>query len=66
MALIGTNLGNEYTTGNCVNLNYSNGQILGGVVTGGTVRGPAGVDELICFADPGREVLLGFTAKFGG
>lgn len=65
LSLIGINLGNELTTGNCINLNYANGQILGGVITGDTMRGPAGIDELICFVDPGTEVLLRLTVRLG-
>lgn len=65
VSLIGLNLGNELTTGNCINLNYANGQILGGVITGATIRGPAGIDELMCFVDSGREVLLRLTVRMG-
>lgn len=63
VALIGKNLTDRLTVGNCVNFNAANGQILGGQVTGGTTRGPAGVDEVGCFADRGREVWVRLTYR---
>lgn len=63
LALIGKNLNNKLTAGNCVNLNHANGQILGGEVTGGTGRGPAGVDEVTCFVDRGRELWIRATFR---
>ena len=62
-SVIGKNLNDALTTGNCVNLNAANGQVLGGQITGGTGRGPAGVDELTCFIDRGREVWIRLTLK---
>ena len=38
-------------------------RVLGGVVTGGTVRGPAGVDELVCYMDRGRELWVRLTFR---
>jgi iron complex outermembrane recepter protein len=63
VALIGKNLNDALTTGTCTNLNHSNGQILGGQVTGGTATGPAGIDEVTCFVDRGRELWLRFTVR---
>ena len=61
VALVGKNIGNKLTTGNCATVNGENGGVLGGQVTGGTGRGPAGVDELTCYVDSGREVWLRLT-----
>ena len=63
IALIGKNLNNALTTGNCTNANVQNGQILGGQINGGTTSGPAGPDTLLCFIDRGREVWLRLTLK---
>lgn len=63
LALIGKNLGDKLTTGNCANQNAQGGNVLGGVVTGGTGRGPAGVNEIACFVDRGREVWLRLTLR---
>jgi iron complex outermembrane receptor protein len=63
VALLGKNINNKIIAGFCSNSNYANGAIFGGQVTGGTVRGPAGIDEMGCFSDPGRAVWLKFTVK---
>jgi iron complex outermembrane receptor protein len=62
-ALIGKNLGDVLTTSSCLNFNAQNGAVLGGEVTGGTTRGPAGVDEVSCYMDRGREVWLRLTLR---
>jgi iron complex outermembrane receptor protein len=62
-ALIGKNLGGALTTGNCFNQNSQNGLVFGGQITGGTGRGLAGVDEIACFIDRGREVWLRLTLR---
>jgi iron complex outermembrane receptor protein len=63
LALIGKNITDKITGGSCSNANYENGSILLGQVTGGTTRGPAGVDEVGCRADRGREVWVRLTLK---
>ena len=63
LALIGKNLTDRLTSGGCVNFNAQNGVSLGGIVTGGTTRGPAGVDEVGCYMDRGREVWLRLTLR---
>lgn len=63
VALIGNNLGNELVSGNCVNANFQNGVVLGGQITGGVTSGAAGVDELGCNVEPGREVWIRLTVK---
>jgi iron complex outermembrane receptor protein len=63
LSLIGKNLNNALTSGNCVNLNAANGQILGGQNTGTNTRGPAGVDEVTCFVDRGRELWVRATFR---
>lgn len=65
IAAIGKNLTNELTTGNCTPSNAAAGSVFGGQNTGGTTRGPSGVDELACFMDRGRELWLRLTYNFG-
>jgi iron complex outermembrane receptor protein len=62
VALIGKNLTNELTSGLCQATNAQN-SILGGYVTGGTTRGPAGVDEVACYMDRGRELWVRLTLR---
>jgi iron complex outermembrane receptor protein len=62
LALIGKNIGNEITSGNCANANNQNG-LLGGQITGTTASGPAGIDEIDCFMDRGREVWVRITLR---
>ena len=63
LALIGNNLGDKLVTGNCVNANLAAGVLFGGQNTGGTTAGPAGVDEVQCNVEPGREVWLRLTVR---
>lgn len=61
--VIGKNLTDKLTSSGCVNSNVQGGVVFGGEVTGGTTRGPAGVDELACYMDRGREVWLRITLR---
>lgn len=61
-ALIGKNIFDRLTSHNCTAANIQT-SIFGGQVTGGTTRGPAGIDELACFMDRGAEVWLRLTVK---
>jgi iron complex outermembrane receptor protein len=63
LALIGSNLGNKITTGQCFNSNTQNGVVFGGQTAGGATSGPAGGDEAVCLADRGREVRIRLTVK---
>jgi len=63
VALIGKNINNKIIAPVAINGNNANGIIFGGQVTGGTVSGPAGVDQLTGFADPGREIWLRLVFK---
>jgi iron complex outermembrane receptor protein len=63
VALIGNNLTNKYTAGNCTSFGAQTGQTLLAPTTGGTTRNAAGVDELACIADPGRQVFLRLTLR---
>lgn len=64
IALIGKNVGNRITSSSCVTSNYAAGVVIPNTqVTGGTGRGIAGVDEVGCFADRGREILLRLTVR---
>lgn len=65
LALIGNNLADKLVSGNCVNANLAAGVILGGQNTGGTTPGVAGVDEVQCNVEPGREVWLRLTVQLG-
>jgi iron complex outermembrane receptor protein len=56
-AFIGKNLGGKLTVADCANFSAED-QGFGGQITGGVGRGPAGVDELACWVDRGREVWL--------
>jgi iron complex outermembrane receptor protein len=62
VALIGKNVTEKLTTSNCNNSNYAGG-LLGGQVTGGTIVGPAGIDQVACYMDPGRELWLRLTIR---
>jgi iron complex outermembrane receptor protein len=62
-AIIGKNLTDKITTHSCSPANIANGAVLGGQITGSTTRGPAGVDELLCFMDRGRETWLRVTFR---
>jgi hypothetical protein len=62
VALIGKNLNNALTSGNCTNANVQ-GDLLPDEITGTNLRGPAGVDEIGCWMDRGREVWLRVTFK---
>jgi iron complex outermembrane receptor protein len=66
VAVIANNITDKITTGSCTNLNYANGQILGGQLTGSTARGPAGIDEMTCVARRGRELWVRLTFKTFG
>ena len=63
LALIGKDLNNRITTGNCQPANFANGVVLGGQVTGGTTSGPAGLSETECWVDGGRQVWLRLTVR---
>ena len=63
IALIGRNLTNRISTGQCFNSNTQNGVIFGGQVAGAVNPGPAGGDEAVCLADRGREVWVRFTMR---
>jgi iron complex outermembrane receptor protein len=62
-ALIGKNVTDRYTATTCSPINVANGTVLGGAITGGTTRGPSGIDELTCFADRGREIWVRLTLR---
>jgi iron complex outermembrane receptor protein len=60
-ALIGKNITDKLTAGNCTISNFQ-GEIFG-TIEGGTTRGPAGVGETGCFVDRGREVWFRVTFR---
>jgi iron complex outermembrane receptor protein len=61
LAVIGKDLNNKLTVGNCAASNNANAGVFGGEITGGTAVGPAGIDQVGCYVDPGREVWLRLT-----
>jgi iron complex outermembrane receptor protein len=63
VALIGNNLTNKFTAGNCTQFSAATGQVLLAPLSGGTARNAAGVDELACIVDPGRQVWLRLTLR---
>ena len=62
VAVIGKDLNDKLTSGNCVASPLQGGAIFA-TPRGGTTRGPAGIDPASCFADPGRQVWLRVTAR---
>ncbi|CAN7630895.1 TonB-dependent receptor [Phenylobacterium sp. LjRoot219] len=62
LALVGKNITDKLTSGNCSPSNYAGG-IIGGQVTGGTGAGIAGIDEVACYTDVGRSVWLRLTVR---
>jgi iron complex outermembrane receptor protein len=63
LALIGKNLGDKLTRGGCANYSAQAPVLFPSQITGSTGRGPAGVDEVSCAIDPGREVWLRLTLR---
>jgi iron complex outermembrane receptor protein len=63
LAFIGKNLNNALTAGLCSNSNLQGGLLPRTQLTGTTGRGPAGIDEVGCWMDRGREVWLRLTLK---
>ena len=63
MSLIGNNIFNKFTTGNCTNFSGATGQIFLSPLTGLDKRNAAGVDETACIPDRGREVFLRLTLR---
>ncbi len=61
-ALIGKNINNEITTGQCSLSNIQTGN-LGGLATGSPTnqRGLGGIEEMVCQPDRPREIWLRFT-----
>jgi iron complex outermembrane receptor protein len=63
VALIGNNVNDKITAGQCYNEPLPGGVVLGGTVAGGTTRGPGGGDYPNCEAERGREVWLRFVVR---
>jgi len=70
-ALIGKNVFNKISRGSCSNANYALGSVYNSSIfgtnvaqiTGGTVRGIGGVDEVGCRTDRGRELWVRLTLR---
>jgi iron complex outermembrane receptor protein len=63
LALIVKNLNDEVIFGQCSIANFVNGALFGGQITGTNGRGPAGVSDIGCFTEPGREIWLRLTVR---
>jgi len=63
VALIGKNLTDKVTATTCTSSNIAAGSVLGGQFTGGVSRGPAGIDEVGCYGDRGRELWVRLTLR---
>lgn len=61
-SVIGDDVTNRIIASVCSNGNYG-GEIIGGQITGGTGVGPAGIDGVSCFVDPGRETWIRVTFR---
>ncbi|TGD74553.1 hypothetical protein E4634_04925 [Mangrovimicrobium sediminis] len=65
ISLIGKNLTDEITAGNCTNFNGVYSNLPGSIVTGSPdgVQGFGGKDELACITDRGRELWVKFVYR---
>lgn len=63
LSAIAKNVTDKLTTGVCSNSNYQAGALFGGQIQGGTTSGPAGIDGVGCFFDPGTELWLRLTVR---
>jgi iron complex outermembrane recepter protein len=63
VSLVGKNLNDALTTGNCANANVRGSLLPGSEITGTNLVGPAGTDDIVCWMDRGREVWLRLTIK---
>jgi len=64
ISLIGNNLTDKTICGSSTDQNSANGIFFGGVVTGTSTRGSAGVNELNCRLERGREVIVRVSVEF--
>ncbi len=62
-SVVGKNLNDALTAGNCENSDARGAGLPGAEVTGTNRAGPAGVDSIGCYMDRGREVWLKVTFK---
>jgi len=62
VALIGNNLNNKVTSGNCASSAYKQGVIFDNP-SGTSTPSPYGYDAMTCFAEPGREIWLRLTVR---
>jgi iron complex outermembrane receptor protein len=61
VALVGKNMGDKITSGNCTVANVGNGAVFGGTIDGGATSGAGGIGETGCWTDRGREIWLRLT-----
>jgi iron complex outermembrane receptor protein len=63
VALIGKNIFNKITSATCSTSDYAAPQFGRSQVTGGTISGRDGLDELACIPERGRSVLIRLTVR---
>jgi outer membrane receptor protein involved in Fe transport len=63
VALLGRNITDKITSGNCTPSNWEDAAFFPTQITGGATRGPAGVSEVSCVPRKGRELWLRLTVK---
>ena len=63
LSLIGKDINDKITTGICSAANFAGAAIFGQQTTGGTTSGAAGIDQVACFVDPGRQIWLRLTVR---
>ena len=63
LALIGNNLTNKFTAGNCTVFSAATGQVIAPPLSGADVRNATGVDELACIPEKGRQIFLRLTLR---
>lgn len=67
VSLLAKNVTNEHTTSFCTTHPVKTGMgVFPGSIKGGTSRGAAGIDPILCNVDPGRELWLKFSYRFRG
>jgi iron complex outermembrane recepter protein len=63
LAFIGKNIFNKITSGTCATSDYANAFAGRSQITGGTMSGPDGLDELACIPERGRTLLVRLTVR---
>ena len=62
--MVGNDLNDALTSGNCSNANVRGDLITGTELTGANAVGPAVGDSIVCWMDTGRQLWLRLTLKW--